>query len=342
MFRDEFTVQKTPTQSSVALSVNPELRDYSPNLAYLSAFLASWSYSESHTFRAQLAKFGLGNWTVKLLAEDCDAMAINAHGGIVTSPNGKLAFLFFRGTAPMNAASWLTNTDVHHMPYRQCGRIHEGFYRNLEAIWPDMLAYLRAEKDLEAVVVSGHSLGGAMAALVAMEVWYDPQVAFLRNKLVGAYTFGQPMLTTPDLAKKCNDDGLGARLFRHVYLRDLVPRLPPWSMGRLAHFGREFVNDGQRWNERSRFVSQTLSLGVSLGIGATAFVLEKVPILGRLQLPFNLDDHFPYHYLYCSRPDGSAAHPGTPTDGSHRLIGGALPLELEGGDGLRFPAPSTN
>ncbi|KAG6782335.1 hypothetical protein POTOM_011733 [Populus tomentosa] len=76
-------------------------------------------------------------------------------------------------------------------------------------------------------VVTGHSLGGALAVLFPTVLVLHQQTDVM-NRLLGVYTFGQPRIGNLQLAKF-----MEARLkypvpkyFRVVYSHDLVPRLP--------------------------------------------------------------------------------------------------------------------
>src|SRR5262249_53973181 len=152
----------------------------------------------------------------------------------------------------------------------------------------------------EALYITGHSLGGAMAALAGMSIWFDPSLRPLRHVLRGVYTFGQPMVAEPELAQVC-DEGLGKIVFRHVYDNDIVPRLPPLTAGRFAHFGREFGSSEGRWRMRASVVSQASTVLLSFPIGAASWLLRQLPLLRSIKLPFSLEDHSPLHYIASSK-----------------------------------------
>jgi hypothetical protein len=149
--------------------------------------------------------------------------------------------------------------------------------------------------------LTGHSLGGAMAALAAMTLRYDEDHKRARPLLRGVYTFGQPMVVEPSLADQCEED-LGRIVFRHIYARDLVPRLPPSSTGAFRHFGTEYESAGGHWQMRETILPQTFSALVGLAIGGAAWAFRQLPLTRALPLPFSLDDHSPMHYVECSKP----------------------------------------
>ena len=125
---------------------------------------------------------------------------------------------------PTNIMNWLTDltiepTLIQIPPSPSLAQAHEdkpmfvhgGFYRNVRATRYEIGRRLKravdgypihppgrsetsagASKPLKAIYVTGHSLGGAMAVLMAILVHIDPDYAPLRSVLKGVYTFGQP------------------------------------------------------------------------------------------------------------------------------------------------------
>jgi hypothetical protein len=250
-----------------------------------------------------------------------------------------VAILCFRGTEPTSVLNWLTDGSISPAPFL-AGHVHGGIFRNLQAIWPLVEVALRLVflaiplredsaqnehyeaiyqsltglpgaaatdyqdahlKQFESLYICGHSLGGAMAALAAANLWTEAKYAAFAPKFRGCYTYGQPMVATPDLADRLNGD-VGHKIFRHIFANDLVPRLPPLSTGRFKHFGQEYRSEGggEGWTYSPVPAKQSDSV-LSLGIGAFAFVAQQFPVLRSfLSLPYSLDHHSPRHYLNAS------------------------------------------
>lgn len=77
--------------------------------------------------------------------------------------------------------------------------------------------------------ITGHSLGGALAVLAAALIdWDDELNKMFPDMLRGIHTYGQPMVGDATFARE-HADGIGKYPFRHVYERDIVPRLEPWA-----------------------------------------------------------------------------------------------------------------
>lgn len=73
-------------------------------------------------------------------------------------------------------------------------------------------------------VVTGHSLGGALAIMFPTVLVLHGEEE-LMGRLLGVYTFGQPRIGDRQLGKFM-ESHLESKYFRVVYCNDLVPRLP--------------------------------------------------------------------------------------------------------------------
>ena len=153
---------------------------------------------------------------------------------------------------------------------------------------------------LEALYITGHSLGGAMAVLAAALLHSDRQTAALRSLLRGVYVYGAPMVGGRAFARHFGEV-FGKKLFRHVYGMDIVPRLPPLTTGRYAQFGQEYTSTSSGWAEQERPVTQALKISVSLAIGLVSLLRDKLPGLSWLRLPITLRDHSLLRYLRTSQ-----------------------------------------
>jgi len=103
------------------------------------------------------------------------------------------------------------------------GRIHAGFLAAINALWPaaskEIQRQLALNKGQPNVLITGHSKGGAMAALAALKWLQD--------------TDGKPVITTFAAPRAGNDDFAAAlnKMFpnfkRYENRNDIVPHLPP-------------------------------------------------------------------------------------------------------------------
>ncbi|KAJ6827423.1 uncharacterized protein M6B38_368230 [Iris pallida] len=176
----------------------------------------------------------------------------------VESGDAELVVVAFRGTD--DAYDACTDIDFSFYEIPGVGRVHGGFMKALglqkdglpkEIVQDPQTPYayyvirerLRSilEKNPKAqVVVTGHSLGGALSALFPVVLKLHGEDGIL-ERIKGVYTFGQPRVGDGQLGKFAESilDSPKRRYFRFVYSNDLVPRVPfddnTWLF---KHFGK--------------------------------------------------------------------------------------------------------
>jgi len=102
------------------------------------------------------------------------------------------------------------------------GEIHAGFGHSLSDALNDIQTALSARDLTKPLLITGHSLGGALAALSGA---CFTVLGLTAPTISAIYTFGQPRIGLHDF---CNTYSriLGDKLIRFVNKQDLVPRLP--------------------------------------------------------------------------------------------------------------------
>ncbi len=144
-----------------------------------------------------------------------------------------------RGTQPDKLQDWLADADFDLVdgPF---GKVHDGFYRALRAVWREVLQTIRNFQDNgQSLWFTGHSLGAALATLNVATLRADDKPVY------GLYTFGQPRTGGRDFAANFNQD-FKPRCFRFVHNNDIVPRVPLRAMN-YSHVGTflYFDKDGK-------------------------------------------------------------------------------------------------
>lgn len=172
----------------------------------------------------------------------------------------------FRGTEPFNSDDWCSDFDVSWYELPGMGKIHSGFMKALglqkNLGWPKEIssdsgdgncrklptAYYFLREKLRALlhedsrakyILTGHSLGGALAVLFTAILGLHKEAELL-ERLNGVYTFGQPRVGDGEfgkfMQKIMRQHGIGH--YRFVYGNDMVPRLPyDNSTFSFKHFG---------------------------------------------------------------------------------------------------------
>jgi hypothetical protein len=291
--------------------------------AHVLATCAGYAYSDEGTVSMIMARLGLEANRCLRVAQSVDAMFICSTAYLVQSRCGRVAILCYRGTEPMNFVNWLTDADVNpeRIAYDVPGVggpafVHAGFYRNVRATRFALIAALQRALDreplvegepppehaLQALYVTGHSLGGAMAAMMGLMLARQPLYARIARALRGVYTFGQPMIATPELAHACDAlPGVGGKLVRYVHGHDVVPALPPTASGPFAHHGTEYRlvrrGPGEVRVEPAAEPTKQLPSLLHLAGAPLAFLAQQVQLLRGIAFPYSLADHGPQHYI---------------------------------------------
>lgn len=234
--------------------------------------------------------------------------------------------------------------------------VHAGFYRNVRVIRHEIIyALLRAldgrpvigdttdpslshlpadgaaaarvggpdaeeRAPLEALYVTGHSLGGAMAVIFASMLLMSDNEDYRRlaDRLRAVYTFGQPMVGGPEFAAAAQRTFAerDVPLLRYVYQKDPVPLLPPKAVGDYAHLGQELrlADDGE-WVPSASSVPMPYVAGLVTSF--LSFGLAKLAPLRDAPFRYKIEDHFPHHYVSALVPRGGTDefgdyYPGRP------------------------------
>jgi len=191
--------------------------------------------------------------------------------------------LSFRGTEALTpgdswrklasvARDWWIDARVRRVADPLGGQVHAGFRHALDAIWPQLRAVL---DQAPLWWCSGHSLGGALAALAAARVRDSG------SGLGGVITFGQPRVGDDDYALRL----AALPLLRVVNSCDLVPELPPEALGYRHAGALRHLDAGRRQNYSRSVRSYWSRLPGNLRHGVGALT------------PIELTDHAPLHYV---------------------------------------------
>jgi triacylglycerol lipase len=126
------------------------------------------------------------------------------------------------------------------------GRVHGGFQRGLDSVWPRLKSHLEPLRDGSRIFwFTGHSLGGALATLATAKA---AEVAGF--DLRGLYSIGSPRVG--DSAFKSFFEGLlrdryRMSYYRFVHQQDIVTTVPPPPVFPFAHVGtlKQIKENGQ-------------------------------------------------------------------------------------------------
>jgi len=158
--------------------------------------------------------------------------------------DGSQAYLFandidiviaFRGTEPNEWNDIRADLDATKALAETVGRVHRGFKKEVDDIWPMLEKVLSADQETldKYLWFTGHSLGGAMAAICAGRC----QLSAVKTYPEQLHTFGSPRVGTKRYINHAK-----INYYRWVNNNDVVTRTPPAWMG-YHHSGKEMYLD---------------------------------------------------------------------------------------------------
>ncbi|KAJ9419482.1 hypothetical protein FOXG_07142 [Fusarium oxysporum f. sp. lycopersici 4287] len=167
------------------------------------------------------------------LAEFENSLLTDVTGFVAVDYTNLLTIVSFRGSA--SVTSWLTDIFFNRILVDICSgcTAHWGFWTSWVAARGPVLQVIRTAAAINPgfrIVVTGHSLGGAIASLAAAE---------LRNNgySTDLYTFGAPRFGDDALSTYITNQAGGN--YRVTHYNDPVPRVPPMFVG-YAHISPEY------------------------------------------------------------------------------------------------------
>lgn len=162
----------------------------------------------------------------------------------------QLFAVHFPGTASWRDA--LTDAKIRKET-SGAGRVHRGFKAAARSVYSDIV---RALPPGCRVILSGHSLGGAVATLVAD--WLKG----CGYEIQAVYTFGSPRVANGPW-QRCYNRLLSDRTFRIVNAGDPVPHVP-WMLGTYRHVNSLVYLDRSGGMETSCVKAAALELAEKL------------------------------------------------------------------------------
>ena len=141
------------------------------------------------------------------------------------------AIVVCRGTEPNEWNDIRADANALTDVAETVGRVHRGFKREVDDIWPEVSAALTGEE--RTVWFCGHSLGGAMATICAARSEFSDDTTTAR----AVYSFGSPRVGTKRYIQHASVPHI-----RWVNNNDIVTRVPPRWFG-YRHTGIEMYLD---------------------------------------------------------------------------------------------------
>ena len=139
-----------------------------------------------------------------------------------------------RGTEPTEFND--ISADLKALPVmaETISRVHQGFKAEVDELWPAITEDINRKANLgKTLWFCGHSLGAAMATIMASRCMHDVEL----NDPVELYTFGSPRVGWRGYVKS-----LGVTHHRWKNNNDIVTTVPLWIMGYVHHGTEHYLN----------------------------------------------------------------------------------------------------
>src|SRR5215470_10258757 len=288
-----------------AFSKFAPMSPYNLGTARAMAWMSQLAYETRHPDKIELI---CSRWELKrpqIIANDShgepELLQLHTRGVVATAPGATI--VAFAGTDPLVPANWFSDFDVGLKVTP--GRMHRGFDEAFDAVSAQITGAL-AERGAEPLLITGHSMGAALAVIAADHCLSEKNV-----RATAVYAFGMPRVGDEDFAARYNET-LGATTYRLVHGDDIVATVPPSRLG-FHHVGRlircargsHFATEppAAEFSDEPQFVGALVG-GLQQGLRdllalqpQPAFRDDPLGQMSRFLLP-HIGDHLPDRYWH--------------------------------------------
>ncbi len=268
------TVQSDSSKINLAEIFEPNAKGFSAaNMAYL-AHCAQAIYKPDSECKAALAN--IDSEIVKDM-RFFNSVKTGTEGFI--AGDQKKIIIAFRGTS--DRKDWLTDAATIQKSWSSIlniGKVHSGFFGSLNSVWSVIIEHLQElQTEEQPVWITGHSLGGALAALAYATLRLQEP----KYELAGAYTFGQPRIGDGVMCKAFDADSKH-RFFRVVNNNDIVPRVPSKAIRRGLNLVTLAAKTINKINDINININPYEHMGTQLYFDANGKLIHDATFMDRL------------------------------------------------------------
>lgn len=222
--------------------------------ANTSVWLSAAAYCETSTYKTRTFKGASTGFIVTNIidykSEDVQVRCLSSvpssrlltsfsliKGYIGYLPSQSTIYVVFRGSTSI--ADWANNLDAILTSYPKCSKceVHKGFYKAEQAVIAEITSAVRSLKaqfPSYTILVTGHSLGAAMATLTSLDFLSSGGLTPLRM-----FHFGSPRVGNDEFAAYASSVITDRN--RNTHYKDMVPHVPMHE--RFTHISGEWYED---------------------------------------------------------------------------------------------------
>ena len=130
-------------------------------------------------------------------------------------------YVAFRGTASWKDAVADLDIKLRTKDAIPGGKFHSGFDKRSRVLPMQHIEFCARQEDCETIVICGHSLGGAVSSISAIDLMLH--LGTSKELAVYNITFGCPFFANETVRKKCKEERFDQRMIHYVGHKDIVP-----------------------------------------------------------------------------------------------------------------------
>jgi len=226
-----------------------QAKSFDWSLGNTTVWLSAGAYCETNTYMTRTYKGYSAGFVPTFVLDDKDT---DTQGYIGYRPSDSAIYVVYRGSTSIS--DWVNNLDVITTDYSKCSgcTVHKGFYKAEQGIIAKITAEvqrLKSKFPSYTVVVTGHSLGAALATLTTLD-FIDSGISPLRMA-----HYGSPRVGNTDFANYASAK-IGDRN-RNTHHKDMVPHCPMHE--RFTHHSGEWYETDEGLKECSGLEDESCS-----------------------------------------------------------------------------------
>jgi|TARA_R110000796_G_scaffold48135_4_gene115607 triacylglycerol lipase len=231
----------------------------------LCSHLCDKAYSDKEGMITYLKENNIKYSSVKFFTND------SAQGYGIVMPD--YVVIALRGTEPTKAKDMLADIKAWPSESDTDGKVHAGFKAEIDKLYPALVKWLKP-KSKKKLIITGHSLGAAMATILASRLKPTSPDLVL-------YTFGCPRVGNREWGVQFDD----IEAYRFVNTNDIIPQVP--MLGYYRHVGQlQYISYDYR-----------ILTGLNWGKRFIDKVKGKLKAWSKFQLFNGVYDHLSAHYI---------------------------------------------